>query len=365
MRQHAAARACRLARRQAPSRIARSLADFRDRAAGLLAARGRRITVATVASNLILWLVLLACLRGTGLSQAQVPWQTSLAAFAFVRLLTVLPITPGGLGITELGLVGILAASAGPWASAQVTAAVLLYRALTYLPPIPLGAATWLVWRHAPALIHPTPATTAPASLRRRAHNGRQPHRAPAAMTTFRQPPPLTLPANGSGTARPGGLTIEYQRAGNSQVQYCDGILAPPEDCSSLPQPVRTGAWRGPADPAWHDLSTRPHRGRRTADGGQQGPGQTGELRQPAGPIGSSQLATCSTRIQPRGLPIQGCEPERGVPMTDMPVYRYVPHHLTEAKLAGRVPGPVKGHRSAPARQPRRPLQRVVRRQDH
>jgi hypothetical protein len=211
-----------------------------------------------VASNLILWLVLLACLRGTGLSQAQVPWQTSLAAFAFVRLLTVLPITPGGLGITELGLVGILAASAGPRASAQATAAVLLYRALTYLPPIPLGAAAWLIWRHAPALIHPTPATAAPASLRRRAHNGRQPHRAPAAMTTFRQPPPLTLPASGSGTARPGGLIIGYQRAGNSQVQYCDGILGPPEDCSSVPQPVRTGARRGPADPAGHDLSTRP-----------------------------------------------------------------------------------------------------------
>jgi putative heme transporter len=254
MLQYAAARACR----QAPSRIARSLADFRDRAAGLLAARGRRITVATVASNLILWLVLLACLRGTGLSQAQVPWQTSLAAFVFVRLLTVLPIAPGGLGISELGLVGILTASAGPRASAQVTAAVLLYRALTYLPPIPLGAATWLVWRHAPTLIHPTPATTAPASLRRCAHNGRQPHRVPAAMTTFRQPPLLTLPASGSGTARPGGLTIEYQRAGNSQVQYCDGILGPPKDCSSVPQPVRTGARRGPADPAWHDLSTRP-----------------------------------------------------------------------------------------------------------
>jgi uncharacterized membrane protein YbhN (UPF0104 family) len=57
-----------------------------------------------------LWLVLLACLRGSGLSQAQVPWQTSLAAFAFVRLLTVLPVTPGGLGITELGLIATLAA---------------------------------------------------------------------------------------------------------------------------------------------------------------------------------------------------------------------------------------------------------------
>jgi putative heme transporter len=155
--QHAAAIACRLARRQAPSRITGLLAGFRGRAAGLLAARGWRITVTTAAANLILWLVLLACLRGTGLSQAQVPWQTSLAAYAFVRLLTVLPITPGGLGIIELGLVGVLAAGAGPRASAQVTAAVLLWRAVTYLPPIPLGAAAWLVWRHAPALIHASP----------------------------------------------------------------------------------------------------------------------------------------------------------------------------------------------------------------
>ena len=87
-----------------------------------------------------MWLVLLACLRGVGLSQAQVPWQTSLAAFAFVRLLTVLPITPGGLGITELGLIATLTAGAGHRDGAQVTAAVLLYRAVTYLPPIPLGA---------------------------------------------------------------------------------------------------------------------------------------------------------------------------------------------------------------------------------
>jgi uncharacterized membrane protein YbhN (UPF0104 family) len=105
----------------------------------------------------MLWLVLLACLSGTGLSQAQVPWQTSLAAFAFVRLLTILPITLGGLGITELGPVAILAAGAGHRVTAQVTAAVLLWRAVTYLPPIPLGAAAWLVWRHAPALIHASP----------------------------------------------------------------------------------------------------------------------------------------------------------------------------------------------------------------
>jgi putative heme transporter len=151
--QHVLVGVCRLVRRQPPCDIPGSLLGFRDRAAALIAARGLRITVTTAASNLILWLVLLACLRGTGLSQAQVPWQTSLAAFAFVRLLTALPITPGGLGITELGLVGTMAASAGHGAAGQVTAAVLLWRAVTYLPPIPLGAATYMIWQHTPRLL--------------------------------------------------------------------------------------------------------------------------------------------------------------------------------------------------------------------
>jgi putative heme transporter len=147
--------ACRVARRPRSLDIPGSLLGFRDRAGARIAARGWRITATTAASNLTLWLVLLACLRGVGLSQAQVPWQTSLAAFAFVRLLTVLPITPGGLGITELGLIATLTAGAGHRDGAQVTAAVLLYRAVTYLPPIPLGAIACLTWQHAPALIHP------------------------------------------------------------------------------------------------------------------------------------------------------------------------------------------------------------------
>jgi putative heme transporter len=151
---------CRLIRRPPPVGIPGSLLGFRDRAATLLITRGWRITAATVAGNLALWLVLLACLRGAGLSQAQVSWQASLAAFAAVRLLTALPVTPGGLGITELGLVTILA-GAGHGTGAQVTAAVLLYRAVTYLPSIPLGALACLMWRHAPALIRPPRATPA------------------------------------------------------------------------------------------------------------------------------------------------------------------------------------------------------------
>jgi uncharacterized membrane protein YbhN (UPF0104 family) len=161
--------AWRLVRRRPSFDIPGSLAGFRSRASALIAVRGWRISAATLASNLTLWLVLLACLRGVGLSQAQVPWQTSLAAFASIRLLTVLPITPGGLGITELGLVGILAVGSGHgaipgashWSLAQVTAAVLLYRAVTYLLPIPAGLIAWLTWRHAPGLLHAQPAAAA------------------------------------------------------------------------------------------------------------------------------------------------------------------------------------------------------------
>jgi putative heme transporter len=165
-----------LARRPPPANAAGSLSSFRDRAGALLAARGWRITAATVASYLTLWLVLLACLRGTGLSQAQMPWQTSLAAFAFIRLLTALPITPGGLGVTELGLAGILATSAGSAASVQVTAAVLLYRAVTYLPSIPLGALACLTWRLAPALTRTSLRRASPVSPQRHDSTS-QPHR--------------------------------------------------------------------------------------------------------------------------------------------------------------------------------------------
>jgi putative heme transporter len=169
--------AWRLARRRPPCPAAGSLLRFREVAAGLLAARGWRITIATVASNLALWLVLLASLRALGLSQAQVPWATSLAAFAFVRLITVLPVTPGGAGITEIGLVGILAAGADRGVTAQVAAAVLLYRAVTYLAPIPLGALACVAWRYTPKLYgrNLLIARNCPPARGRRAGQGSEP----------------------------------------------------------------------------------------------------------------------------------------------------------------------------------------------
>ncbi len=153
---------CALARREPPQQVPGMLRDFRAGASGLIAERGLRITVTTAASQVTLWLVLLACLRCSGVTQVQVSWEVSLAAFAFVRLLSVLPVTPGGIGIVELGLVGPMVVGLHAAAAARVAAAVLLYRAVTYLLPIPLGAAAYLCWRYRPPGQRPAPSADPP-----------------------------------------------------------------------------------------------------------------------------------------------------------------------------------------------------------
>ena len=88
---------------------------------------------------------LLLALRHVGVSEAEVSWVEALAAFALVRLLSAFPLTPGGLGVVELGLAAALVLAGGD--NAQVVAAVLVFRLLTFLLPIPIGALTWWLWR--------------------------------------------------------------------------------------------------------------------------------------------------------------------------------------------------------------------------
>ena len=118
---------------------------FRHDTIELLRARWVALTASTLVSHLSLYLVLLVVLRSVGVGAAEVTEAEVLGAFAFVRLLSALPITPGGLGVVELGLTAALAVAGGD--REAVVAGVLVYRALTYLLPIPLGALTYVVWR--------------------------------------------------------------------------------------------------------------------------------------------------------------------------------------------------------------------------
>ncbi len=118
---------------------------FRAGAIDLLRHRWLRLTVATVVSHLSLFFVLLLALRHMDVTSQQVGWAEALGAFALIRLVTALPVTPGGLGLVELGLTAALVLAGGR--EPGVVAAVLVYRFLTLLVQVPLGAISYLVWQ--------------------------------------------------------------------------------------------------------------------------------------------------------------------------------------------------------------------------
>ena len=118
---------------------------FRNQTIDLLEHGWFPITAATVVSHLSLYLVLLVCLRDVGVSDAEVGWAEVLAVFAFARLATAIPITPGGAGVVEAVLITGLTAAGGY--KPEVVAAVLVYRALTWGLPILVGVFCLLWWR--------------------------------------------------------------------------------------------------------------------------------------------------------------------------------------------------------------------------
>jgi putative heme transporter len=127
-----------------------SFVGFRHEAVGLLRRRWHVLTLAVLAGQLTVFLLFYVTLRVFGVSAAEVTAIEAFAAWSLVRLLGSLPITPGGIGVVEVGLTTALVGFGGD--NAEVVAAVLVYRFLTIVPTLVLGllaAATWR--RHRPA----------------------------------------------------------------------------------------------------------------------------------------------------------------------------------------------------------------------
>lgn len=122
-----------------------ALTKWRTRVIGLVSDRWVALTIATIVSHASLYAVLLLSLRVLGVSESDVGWAQVLTVFAFARLLTAIPLTPGGVGIVELALIAGLSTGGGE--DAQVVAAVLMFRLLTYVFPILLGGCTYILWR--------------------------------------------------------------------------------------------------------------------------------------------------------------------------------------------------------------------------
>ena len=124
---------------------AETIVQFRERTATLLARRWHVLTLATLVGQLSVFVVLLTCLRTLGVTGSEVSLVEAFAAWSLIRLLGSLPLTPGGIGIVEVGLTGFLVGFGG--SDAEVVAAVLLYRFLTIVPTLVLGATLGATYR--------------------------------------------------------------------------------------------------------------------------------------------------------------------------------------------------------------------------
>lgn len=122
-----------------------SFVRFRNRAVTLLRHRWFLLTLSTLAGQLSVFVLFLVSLRVLDVSAGEVSTVEAFAAWSLVRLLGSLPITPGGIGVVEVGLTGALVGFGG--ANAEVVAAVLVYRFLTIVPTLALGLLAGATWR--------------------------------------------------------------------------------------------------------------------------------------------------------------------------------------------------------------------------
>jgi uncharacterized protein (TIRG00374 family) len=148
----------RLARRPTleSSAVTRRLMELRHSASVVVRAGWRRMTLGMVLYYACCALLMWACLHVVGGSLGLL---AVLAIFAIERVLTALPITPGGSGVVEVAVTALVIGFGG--SAALSAAGVLLYRAFTFGLEIPVGA-VWLAgWLLTQRVRRPAPAAGA------------------------------------------------------------------------------------------------------------------------------------------------------------------------------------------------------------
>jgi uncharacterized protein (TIRG00374 family) len=129
-------------RKRPPSGLAERLLTERDVVKQTFGRRWQAAVLAGTGKCVFDYLALVACLRAVG---AEPNPSLVLLAYVAATVLGMIPLTPGGLGFVEAGLIGMLTLS-GVSASAA-TVATLAYRLLSFWLPIPAGGVAWLLFR--------------------------------------------------------------------------------------------------------------------------------------------------------------------------------------------------------------------------
>ena len=124
------------------TRLADRLIAERDAVVHALGRHAFPAIVASLGRWLFDYLTLLAALTAVGANPNPA---LVLLAYAFSQMLASVPITPGGLGIVEAGLVATLALAGIGAGDALV--ATFAYRLFAYWLPMPIGLGAWIMFR--------------------------------------------------------------------------------------------------------------------------------------------------------------------------------------------------------------------------
>jgi uncharacterized protein (TIRG00374 family) len=127
--------------------FAEAAVGFRDGLIELWSNRGGRIVAAVVAVYVGNGIILAISMRAVGLGTDQIPIGAVAVVYTVVRLLTIVNITPGGVGVVEALYTAAFLVVTGGEDQSEIVAGVILFRGLTYAGPIILGSIALLVWR--------------------------------------------------------------------------------------------------------------------------------------------------------------------------------------------------------------------------
>lgn len=142
-----ARRIWKLFRKTPPAGIVEGVLDLREGSKAMLTQHGVLGFAAAVVGKLAWFVVLEVALWCVGLGPDLLPPSAVLAAMAVVGIVSLIPITPGAVGVAEVAYIGILSSVAGPGTTEQLTAAVMLFRIVQWLAPIPIGWVLLIVLR--------------------------------------------------------------------------------------------------------------------------------------------------------------------------------------------------------------------------
>lgn len=127
--------------------------QFRTDLRSVLSTQAGKLTLATIGNHMAMASLYTASIYAVGVTTDDIPIPWVVLSFALGRFLVMIPVSPGGLGLVDLGWIGLLTLG---WQTANpgepvdtdlIAAGVLLFRALSLFPPIPIGMGTWIFWR--------------------------------------------------------------------------------------------------------------------------------------------------------------------------------------------------------------------------